>query len=127
MKGISTIIATIIMVVITIGLISVAYLYMSGLITSRTTQNIQLADAFCRASDKHIIALIKNIGTVSIPDANLNVVLRGTTSARTCNPALPLPAGSTTSCDITTAGVTGPNELRIIGPANAVGGTVNCP
>jgi FlaG/FlaF family flagellin (archaellin) len=127
MKGISTIIATIIMVVITIGLISVAYLYMSGLITSRTTQNIQLADAFCRASDKHIIALIKNIGTVSIADANLNVVLRGSSSLRTCTPALPLAAGATTSCDVTTAGVTGPNDLRIIGPANAVGGTVNCP
>jgi FlaG/FlaF family flagellin (archaellin) len=125
MKGISTIIATIIMVVITIGLISVAYLYMSGLITSRTTQNIQLADAFCRASDKHLIVLVKNIGTNSIP--TLSYVLRGSSSVATCNPALPLPAGSTTSCDITTAGVTGPNELRIIGPANAVGGTVNCP
>ena len=31
MKGVSTIFATIIMVVITIGLISVAYMYMTGL------------------------------------------------------------------------------------------------
>jgi hypothetical protein len=125
MKGISTIIATIMMVVITIGLISVAYLYMSGLITSRTTQNIQLVDAFCRASDKHIIALVKNIGTTSI--STLSFVVRGSTGAATYNPGLPLAAGATTSCDITPVGTTGPNELRIIGPANAVGGTVNCP
>jgi FlaG/FlaF family flagellin (archaellin) len=127
MKGISTIIATIIMVVITIGLIGVAYLYMSGLISGRTATNIQLADAYCRGT---LFMLIKNIGTTSIA-TQINVVIRGQTVAAasiTCNPAFPLGAGNTTMCSNTTLVnlVTGPNEIRIIGPSNAVGGTINC-
>jgi len=41
-KGIATIIATIILVVITIGLVSTAYLYFSGLIGGATRGTIQV-------------------------------------------------------------------------------------
>jgi FlaG/FlaF family flagellin (archaellin) len=128
MKGVSTIIASILMVVITIGLTSVAYLYMSGLLISRTVTNIQLADAYCKTGSLYF--LIKNIGTQNINN-NVTVVIRGSTlavGAITCDPLFPLGAGNSTFCRNTSALNTQPgaNELRIIGPSNAVGGTVFC-
>jgi hypothetical protein len=103
---------------------------MSGLITSRTTSNIQLVDATCRGT---LNVLIKNIGTTSL-SSTPTFVVKGTTlagGAITCNPAFPLSAGSSSMCaNNTPIGVplgSGPNEIRVIGPSNAVGGTVNCP
>jgi len=125
MKGISTIIATIMMVVITIGLVSVAYLYMSGLITSRTTQNIQLVDAFCRNNKLNI--LIKNIGTTSINSGSISFIVKGSAQAMSCDTPATFTAGNSTMCvNTTVVAGPGPNEIRVIGPSNAVGGTVNC-
>jgi hypothetical protein len=140
MKGISTIIAEIIMVVITIGLISVAYLYMSGLITGRTATNIQLLDAYCRSGN--ISFLIKNIGTTNIAGTGggtvgpLTLVIRGTTitAGLTCDfsPANTITAGNSTFCKNNsqlipaTAMSSGYNEIRIIGPSNAIGGSISC-
>jgi len=128
MKGISTIIATIIMVVITIGLISVAYLYMSGLITGATAQNIALMDAYCDAGTDTIYSLIKNDGTASITMNTVKFYLGGT--SYTANPAActgvsTLAAGATLTCNVV-AGANGFYDLRIVGPSNAVGGTVEC-
>ena len=129
MKGISTIIATIMMVVITIGLISVAYLYMSGLITSRTVANIQLVDAFC--TSRTLNMLIKNIGTTAIDPSKMSFVVRGSNVTNINCDMTSLAAGVSMMCKNLTIMspnqmVIGPNELRVIGPSNAVGGTVNC-
>ena len=125
MKGISTIIATILMVVITIGLVSVAYLYMSGLITGATAQNIALMDAYC--SSNTIYTLIRNDGTISITMNTVKFYLGGT--SYTANPACTgvntLAAGATLTCNVV-AGSIGFYELRVVGPSNAVGGTVEC-
>jgi len=121
MKGISTIIATIIMVVITIGLISVAYLYMSGLIISTTATNIQLSDAYCNTT--HIIYLIRNIGTASI--SSLTFYVNGAPTTVTCNPILPMGPGNSTTClhIVTTVGI---KQIRVVGPSNAAPGTISC-
>ena len=128
-KGISTIIATIIMVVITIGLISVAYLYMSGLIISTTATNIQLSDAYCNTT--HIIYLIRNIGTSGI--TSLTFYMDGaqktdTNSGLKCNPDVtttsPLGPSNSTSCfHNATKGI---HQIRVVGPSNAAPGTISC-
>jgi FlaG/FlaF family flagellin (archaellin) len=130
MKGISTIIATIIMVVITIGLISVAYLYMSGLITGATAQNIALLDAYCDAATNNIFALIKNDGTTAITFNLMSFYVNGTTTGITvlasCTGAgNSLAAGATQNCMFNGTS-NGFNEVRIVGPSNAVGGTIEC-
>ncbi len=133
MKGISTIIASIIMVVITIGLISVAYLYMSGLLTGRTATNIQLSDAYCTTGPLTLYMIVKNLGTSTI-SSNLTFVLKGTTVTSSISCDMPmsansyvLTAGNTTMCRGSPSNLaTGSNELRIIGPSNAVGGPVPC-
>jgi archaellum component FlaF (FlaF/FlaG flagellin family) len=123
MKGISTIIASIILVVITIGLISVAYLYMSGLITGATSKNLSLSDAYCDSNTNTIYALIKNDGTVSVAISDIKFYIDGSSvSAGVCTGNLA--AGATTTCSLTTT--TGQHELRIIGPSNALPGSIRC-
>jgi hypothetical protein len=129
MKGISTIIASIILVVITIGLISVAYLYMTGLLTGTTAKNIELMDAYCdltSGSNYNITALIKNIGTTNI--TIINSFIDGKTAADTCSPTGFVPQ-ETITCSFNKAGGvnigSGMHQLRIIS-STAVGGPVNC-
>jgi FlaG/FlaF family flagellin (archaellin) len=134
MKGISTIIATIIMVVITIGLIGVAYLYMSGIITGATSQNIAMLDAYCEPTNNNITVLVKNDGTVGITTMRWYVdgIEKNYYVPTTCNStSISLAAGNSVSCTIygiaTQANIAdGFRELRVIGPSNAVGGTVEC-
>ena len=130
MKGISTIIASIILVVITIGLISVAYLYMSGLISGTTANNIQLMDAYCdfAGSAGNITVLVKNIGTANI--YNLTYFIDGKSASlfdSTCDDNIAPQAVVT--CTINGTGVTaipkGTHQLRIIS-STSVGGPVQC-
>jgi hypothetical protein len=96
----------------------------------RTATNIQLFDAYCRSATLYMS--IKNIGTTSIANTPTFVVKGNTiTNGITCSPSFPLAAGASTMCSNSTfmtpnSLVVGPNEIRIIGPSNAVGGTVNC-
>jgi flagellin-like protein len=71
MKGISTIIATIILVVIAISLVGTAYLFVSGLLTGQTSKNIKLMEA-----SGHIV-IIQNIGTQNITPSDIRVLVNG--------------------------------------------------
>lgn len=79
MKGVSTVIATILMLMITIALAGMAYMYIAGVFTPMT-QGIEIADAYCsentndpkcggEACDMAVFT-VRNIGTqpVSLPD-----------------------------------------------------------
>ncbi|MBD3155159.1 MAG: hypothetical protein GF368_00705 [Candidatus Aenigmarchaeota archaeon] len=71
-KGVSGIIATIILVMIAIALLGTSYLYFSGIITGRTKNTISLTDAYC--GDGNIITLvISNDGTVALEDDDIQV------------------------------------------------------
>jgi flagellin-like protein len=63
MKGISTVIATLMMLVITIALAGMAYMYISGVFTAQT-QGIEIVDSWC--SDGIVNVRIRNIGTAAI-------------------------------------------------------------
>ncbi len=60
MKGISTVIATILMLMITIGLAGTAYLYISGAFTQQL-QGLELVDEFCQGGTTAVITF-KNSG-----------------------------------------------------------------
>jgi FlaG/FlaF family flagellin (archaellin) len=122
MKGISTIIASIILVVITIGLISVAYLYMSGLMTGITATNIKLEDVFCNTT--HMMYLITNIGTTNVSD--VSIYMDGSLQTKTCNPTFPIVASGSTSCTHSYSGFTY-HQLRVVGPSNAIPANPKCP
>lgn len=66
-KAISTVVATILMLMITIALAGVAYLYISGVFTSRTNTAFEIVFA-----DRSTIG-IRNIGTENITQLNVFV------------------------------------------------------
>jgi flagellin-like protein len=83
MKGVSAVIATILMLVITIALAGVAYMYMSGILTAKM-QGIEVADHFC--SGGTVTLTIRNIGTNVISAGNITVMQTAPTGD-TANPA----------------------------------------
>jgi len=79
MKGVSAIIATILMLVITIGLAGTAYVYISGMLTGKTAKTISLLDASCTGSN--IVIVISNDGTQNIAATELAAYLDGSAVA----------------------------------------------
>jgi FlaG/FlaF family flagellin (archaellin) len=120
-KGISTIIATIMLVVITIGLISTAYLYFTSIVSVGPV--LSIASAYC--SGTSITLTLKNDGTAQVNTTSLTWLLnsnsQGTLS--TCSPQM-LNATSTSTCTVT--GASGVNNIMVIGPKNQAGGPVTC-
>jgi len=79
MKGISEVIALILMLVITIALAGTAYLYISGIFTTQT-QAIEVADAFCNTSTSggNIIMSIRNLGSSAVTSITCTRTAPGT-------------------------------------------------
>lgn len=63
MKGVSAVIATILMLMITIALAGMAYMYISGIFTTQT-QGVEVVDSYCAAGT--VTLVIRNIGTANI-------------------------------------------------------------
>jgi flagellin-like protein len=121
-KGISTIIATIMLVVITIGLISTAYLYFSGIVTVGPV--LAIANANCNGS-QIISATLRNDGTSTVKTNTLSWLLDGNSKSGVACDATDLNAGGTTTCTISTT--SGLHNFLAIGPKNQAGGPVTCP
>jgi len=70
-RGISTIIAAILLLIITIGLASTAYLFISSFFYTQTSKTIQLLDASCTGGN--ITLVVSNTGTDTITSGDLKV------------------------------------------------------
>ncbi len=119
-KGISTIIATIMLVVITIGLISTAYLYFSSIVTVGPV--LSVASGYCD-TNKNIFVTLRNDGTSAMSTSAITWLNNGNSIAAACNPTT-LNASSSTSCTMT--GLSGVNNVLAIGPKNQAGGPITC-
>ncbi len=75
MKGISEIIATILMLMITLGVSGTAYLFISGTLTQQS-QGIEIVDAFCsvQGSTETTNILVRNLGTSDVNSSKISVV-----------------------------------------------------
>jgi len=81
MKGVSAVIATILMLIITIALAGMAYMYIAGVFTART-QGIEVVDAYCvEGSPDQAHLLIRNIGTTEIDPDGIVVTRTAPTQA----------------------------------------------
>ena len=135
MKGISTIIASIILVVITIGLISTAYLYFAGIVSVGPV--IAIASGYCNASDV-IFLTIRNDGTSALDLSDSSFMTRGvqlsTTGGNfpvsTCLSAIA--PGNSATCEIDGYGDPETSfgnelyEITVVGPRNQAGGPISC-
>lgn len=73
MKGISEIIATILMLMITLAISGTAYIFISGAFTQQT-QGLEVVDAFCQDGSPDVVNLImRNLGTSAISTNGVTV------------------------------------------------------
>ena len=63
-KGISAIIATILMLLIAVALAGSAYMYASGMLTGKTAKTISISDLSC--TNNKITIVVSNDGTINI-------------------------------------------------------------
>ena len=140
-KGITPIIAVIILLLITVALAGLAWTFLSGYFTGMTAQNIQLIDYSCAGNTVRVI--IRNAGSQSITMTSPCTI---STSVATCGsltviresnfntaPTLsltPVPAGSTTT--FTETGVSAGTHTYRFSTTTGAGGpspnvaTVSC-
>jgi flagellin-like protein len=139
MKGISTVIATILMLMLTIALAGMAYMYISGIFTSRTSKIVEIDADASRCNRTHIFLYIRNIGTVKFDTGSVNIARQGY-KMQACNSTVPLndvlPGGNTILCtpygDDATYGVTSGFNTMVVtpgsgGPTNSRTSVVYCP
>jgi FlaG/FlaF family flagellin (archaellin) len=132
MKGISTVIATLLMLVITLGLIGIAYGYITGIFGARMAVILVIDEATTRCAPATGVITIglRNDGTN--PIALSGITLTGTRPDGTAMPSVPcaaagtLTAGGTVICTNTLTGAAGTNTIRASGGGSTATGYVTC-
>ncbi len=122
MKGVSAVIATILMLLITIALAGMAYMYISGLVGPRT-RSLALVDAWCSSGE--VSALIRNDGASSVTTDEQTFV---SVDESCTEPSKALiTASNTTTYKFTSCGTTARyQKWKLIGPGNTVDISVYC-
>ncbi|PIV68968.1 MAG: hypothetical protein COS07_02365, partial [Candidatus Aenigmarchaeota archaeon CG01_land_8_20_14_3_00_37_9] len=111
MKGISGIIATILLVLIAISLVGVAYVFFSGMIGGRTSKPISIA-----ASDGNTV-VISNDGTEAISSGEIKIFVNGQ-EATILNPQA-IESHKTATLEFIPI-ENGNVNVKVISPSNAV-------
>ncbi len=119
-KGVSAIIATILLLMITIALAGTAYIYMSGMISGRTSKTISVLDASC--SSNIITLVISNDGTVDVTSSDIKIFVENVEN--TAFSLSTIEPHNTAVTDVT--GTSGANTVLVVSPSNAVRQVVYC-
>ena len=126
MKGVSPIIAIILIIVITLGLAGVAQVYIRGIFAARSAV-IELIDSYCENGNG--AAVIRNSGITTISSGSIVVIkTTGDVCTNELNDtdfAADLPPGGTLTGDFTGC-PSGVHKWRIRGPSNVVEVVVIC-
>jgi len=132
MKGISAVIATILMLMITIAMAGVAYMYISGIFTQQTGTITDIDESATSCTSTTITVYVRNPGTIAF-NKNL-ITVSGTNSAGAaltlggaCTPGTLNAGGGALPCGVTLTGATnGNNRIVVSGPSNTATGSVYC-
>ena len=130
-KGISSVIATLLLLVITIGLTSLVAGYLFGYFRTSTSKVIEVTDAGCVAgASGYYYFTIKNMDTANnISQTELSVRRADGTvfSVASCSPN-PIPPAASSNCQTTTTSISAGSfaTIKIIGPSNSQERTVAC-
>jgi flagellin-like protein len=120
-KGVSAVIATILLLMITIALAGTAYVYMTNLLKNRTSKTITLLDASCTGN--LITLVISNDGALTIDGNNDIQIFVGSTR----NDTFVLADIEPHNAEVTNvAGSAGPNNVLVVSPSNSVRQTIYC-
>jgi flagellin-like protein len=136
MKGVSAVIATILMLMITIAMAGVAYMYISGIFTAKTGTIVEIDESATSCTGGSITVWVRNSGTIAF-NKNL-IILSGTNSAGgaltgggacTGGTSATLNAGAgAVACDTAklTNALNGNNRIVVSGPSNTATGSIYC-
>jgi FlaG/FlaF family flagellin (archaellin) len=129
MKGITTVVATLLMLIITIALAGLAYTYISGVMTARTAIVLGIDRTDCDPATNNITVTIRNDGTAPIDLSAITIsgtMANGTAiDLKTCGTGT-LDAGSTETCTTPVTGSDGTNTIRVSGGGSSATGTAYC-
>jgi len=128
MKGVSAIIATILMLIITIGLAGTAYVYISGIMTTRTAVTLSVSDATCEgiAAGDEIRVITVNDGTTDAAAADITIYING---ADLCTEVdVDSRKSAVHTCTVAAPGdfVDGNNEILVVYPGGSARGVAYC-
>jgi flagellin-like protein len=130
MKGISTVVATLLMLIITIALAGLAYSYISGIFTARTAVVLAIAGADCNPTTNNITVTLRNDGTspINLSAITFSVTMANgtTTTSIQCNATGVLSGGNIIVCPNTLQGSDGINTIRVSGGGSTATGTAYC-
>jgi flagellin-like protein len=100
MKGISDIIAMLLMLVITIAIAGLAYGFISGVFTGRTAVVLSIDGASTFCNNTHIVAYVRNDGTATSGTVTVTVYnSTGVVSSANC-PGTGIGSGVTVACPV---------------------------
>ena len=118
MKGISEIIATVLMLMITLAISGTAYLFISGAL-SQQTQGLELLDAFCiQGTADNSSIFLRNLGTNPVTTSDIRIIQISpvsTTELRWESPTIP-PGATVIVYDVCEGDGPRKCEYRIIPP-----------
>ncbi len=137
MKGVSTVIATLLMLIITIALAGLAYSYISGLFSAKTGKIIEIDAGGTFCSGTTVTVYVKNEGTIDFTANNVNIQKQGS-AAKACTAAATnvVAGGASVACTNTLLaadGITQGNNIIVAnagaagGPTNTVRSNIFCP
>ena len=120
-KGISTIIAVILLLIITISLAGTAYMFIIGMLSRQISKPISILGASCNATN-HITLLISNDGTEPIKENEIDILIDGERIGFFGKYIEP----KNTNISSDFQGKPDSNNIRAISPSNSVEITVWC-
>lgn len=122
MKGISAVIATLLLLVITIGLAATAYFYINNIVQRSIAKVVTVGEHFCSTSgtSRVITLVITNTGTENIEFGDIKYTLNNAPVQNLGNQQqYPLPPRGSTVFTISGA-ASGSNTLLIIAPSGSI-------
>ncbi len=140
MRGISEIIATVLMLMIVVGLAGTAYVYIQGSLTQRAQTTIDILDVSCNTNvnPAEVDVILKNFDPrLSIDNLNTSLVVKWDNTpvptSLTLNGWQPayvgagnVSIGNFTCTPFANCVAGSPHTLRIVGPGNAVEKPTSC-
>jgi flagellin-like protein len=129
-KGISTIIASIILLVITIGLAGTAYVFISNMLTSHFSKVINVIEVDCIPSPNNnranITIILSNDGTMNITDSQLLVTVDGVVKSGSFDFGTIVPRTTNVSTSIDDYPMNKVHTVVVGSPSNSVRTEVWC-
>jgi len=121
LKGVSTIIATILLLIITISLVGTAYMFISGMLRNKISKPISILGQSCNSSN-YITLVVSNDGIDKIKEKEIKIYM-GSKFKGWFNGSID-PKNTNATSDL--LGNSGSNDLTLISPSNDVSITVWC-